>query len=355
MPGRPHPRRDDQPRLVAELPRRERAPHQLAAGRPDGRRVRLPRRVRVPRPRGRQGRHRRDHDDLAGLVAGGLRPLRPAVHPDGVAQRRHLPHLRRPWRRRHRPAALRAAQLLAGQRQPRQGPPPALAGEEEVRRQALLGRPDDPRGQLRPRVDGLRDLRLRRRSCRRLGAGERELGRGDRVAGRRPLHRRPPAREPAGCGPDGPHLRQPRGSQRRAERARRSARHPRDLRAHGHERRGDRRPHRRWSHLRQDPRRRRPEPVRRSRAGGGAARRAGPGLEELARHRQRRVDHHQRPRGHLDADPDHLGQQLLRDAVRLRLGPREEPRRREPVDPDRPHSRRVSSSTRTTRRGRTRR
>src|SRR5262245_54873116 len=29
--------------------------------------------------------------DLAALVAGGLRPLRPFVHSHGVAQRRHLP------------------------------------------------------------------------------------------------------------------------------------------------------------------------------------------------------------------------------------------------------------------------
>ena len=47
---------------------------------------------------------------LAGLVAGRLRPLWPAVHPDGVAQRGHLPHQRRPWRRRRRHAALRPAQ-----------------------------------------------------------------------------------------------------------------------------------------------------------------------------------------------------------------------------------------------------
>ena len=40
--------------------------------------------------------------DLAGLVARRLRPLRPAVHPDGLAQRRHLPHQRRPRRRRRR-------------------------------------------------------------------------------------------------------------------------------------------------------------------------------------------------------------------------------------------------------------
>jgi hypothetical protein len=57
--------------------------------------------------------------DLAGLVAGRLRPLRPAVHPHGVAQRRHLPHQRWPRRRRFRLAALCAPQQLARQRQPR--------------------------------------------------------------------------------------------------------------------------------------------------------------------------------------------------------------------------------------------
>ena len=38
-------------------------------------------------------------DRLAGLVAGRLRPLRPVVHPHGMAQRGHLPHRRRTWRR----------------------------------------------------------------------------------------------------------------------------------------------------------------------------------------------------------------------------------------------------------------
>ena len=52
--------------------------------------------------------------ELAGLVAGGLRPLRPAVHTHGLALRRHLPGRRRARRRRTRPAALRPAQLLAG-------------------------------------------------------------------------------------------------------------------------------------------------------------------------------------------------------------------------------------------------
>ena len=81
----------------------------------------------------------RGADDLAGLVAGRLRPLRPVHDPDGVAQRGHLPDQRRPRRRRGRPAALRPAQQLAGQRQPRQGPPPAVAGQEEVRPEASRG------------------------------------------------------------------------------------------------------------------------------------------------------------------------------------------------------------------------
>ena len=123
----------------------------------------------------------RGADHLAGLVAGRLRPLRPVHDPDGLAQRRHLPHQRRPRRRRRRPAALRPAQQLAGQRQPRQGPPPAVAGQEEVRPEPLVGRPDGPHRQRRAGVDGLRDLRLRRRPRGRLGARRgRLLGPGDR-------------------------------------------------------------------------------------------------------------------------------------------------------------------------------
>ena len=37
---------------------------------------------------------------IAGLVAGRLRPLRAVLHPDDVARRRHVPHRRRPRRRR---------------------------------------------------------------------------------------------------------------------------------------------------------------------------------------------------------------------------------------------------------------
>ena len=51
---------------------------------------------------------------LAGLVAGRLRSLRGAPHPDGVAQRRHLPHGRRPRRGWIRQPALCTHQQLAG-------------------------------------------------------------------------------------------------------------------------------------------------------------------------------------------------------------------------------------------------
>ena len=141
-----------------------------------------------------EGPHRAD-DGFAGMVAGRLRPLRAALHPHGLAQRRHLPHRRRPRRRRRRPAAFRAAQQLAGQRQPRQGAPAAVADQAEIRQQDLLGRPDDPHRQRRAGIDGLQDLRLRRRPRRRLGAGGGHLlGPRRQVAGRRALQRRPRTR-----------------------------------------------------------------------------------------------------------------------------------------------------------------
>ena len=95
-----------------------------------------------------------------------------------------------------RPAALRAAQQLAGQRQPRQGAPAALADQAEVRPQDLLGRPDDPHRQRRAGVDGLQDLRLRRRPRGHLGAGRgRLLGhREGKWLARRALQRRPRSR-----------------------------------------------------------------------------------------------------------------------------------------------------------------
>ena len=114
---------------------------QLRPVRSDGQGVRLRQGVQEPRPQRRDQGPACPDDELAGLVAGRLRPLRRPVHPPGLAQRRHLPHHRRPRRRRRRPAALRAAQQLAGQRQPRQGAPAAVADQAEIRPQDLLGRP----------------------------------------------------------------------------------------------------------------------------------------------------------------------------------------------------------------------
>ncbi len=57
--------------------------------------------------------------------------------------------------------------------EPRQGAPAALAGQEEVRPEDLVGRPDGLRRQLRAGVDGVQDVRLRRRARGRLGARRR--------------------------------------------------------------------------------------------------------------------------------------------------------------------------------------
>ena len=125
------------------------------------------------------------HHHFAGLVARRLRQLRRPVHPDELACRRHLPHLRRPRRRRRGHAALRAAEQLAGQRQPGQGASSAVAGQAEVRQQDLLGRPAGVRRQRGAGVGWFRDLRLRLRPAGRLGARGDPLRRGGRMAGHR--------------------------------------------------------------------------------------------------------------------------------------------------------------------------
>ena len=223
---------------------------------PDGRGFRLRRGRQDPRRRGPEAGHRRGDDDLAGLVAGRLRPLRASLHPHDLARRRHLPYQRRPRRGRLRRPALRAPQQLAGQRQPRQGAPPALAGQEEVRPQPLLGRPDHFRRQLRPRVDGVQDLRLRLRAPGCLGGGRDGLGLGDDVAGRRAPRRRGGAPGTARGRPHGPDLRESGGAERQPGPGPGGEVHPPDVQPHGDERRGDGRPHRRRTHLRQGARRR---------------------------------------------------------------------------------------------------
>ena len=74
-----------------------------------------------------------------------------------------------------RPAALRAAQQLARQREPRQGAPAAVADQAEVWPEDFLGRPHDPHGQRRAGIDGVQDLRLRRRASRTSGSRIRRL------------------------------------------------------------------------------------------------------------------------------------------------------------------------------------
>src|SRR5215510_2654185 len=150
-------------RLVAEPAEPSGSPPALGPVRSDGRGVRLRQGVQEPRPAFRDQGPACLDDGLAGLVAGRLRPLWAVAYPDGLAQRGHLPHRRRPRRRRRRPAAFRAAEQLAGQREPRQGAPAALADQAEIRAEDLLGRPHDSRRQRRPRVDGLQDIRFRRR------------------------------------------------------------------------------------------------------------------------------------------------------------------------------------------------
>ena len=145
-----------QPRLVAQSAQPEDPAEEPRRHQPAGRGLRLRRGGAEPR-RGRPARRRRRGDArLAGLVARRLRPLRSAVHPDGVARRGHLPRQRRPRWRRRRHAALRPAQQLARQRQPGQGPPAAVAGQEEVRQEPVLGRPDRLRRQRRTGGHGLR-------------------------------------------------------------------------------------------------------------------------------------------------------------------------------------------------------
>ena len=114
----PGPHRQREPRVVAESVELERPPHEPPGRRSDGRGVQLRRRVQVPRSRGGEERHRGGDDEVAGLVAGGLRSLRPSAHPHGVAQCGHLPHPRRPWRSGVGHAAFCAPRQLARQREP---------------------------------------------------------------------------------------------------------------------------------------------------------------------------------------------------------------------------------------------
>src|ERR1700753_4218897 len=106
-------RRYVEPGLVAEKTEPENPASAFIPVGPDGRGLQLRRRIQESRSRGCEEGSAGGDDRLAVLVAGGLRSLRAVFYPYGMAQRGHVPHCRRPWRCRLRPAALRAAQQLA--------------------------------------------------------------------------------------------------------------------------------------------------------------------------------------------------------------------------------------------------
>ena len=199
----------------------------------------------------------RADDRLAGLVAGGLRSLRRLVHSHGVAQRRHVPHRRRPWRRRQ--GQQRFAPLNSW---------PDNVSLDKARR--LLWPIKQKYGKKISWADliiltgnvalesmGLQDVGF--------GGGRPDVWEPDldvywgaettwledkRYSGDRDLEN-PLAAVQMGLiyvNPEGPNGKPGPG--------RRGPRHPRDLRPHGDERRGDGRADRRRPHLRQDPRRR---------------------------------------------------------------------------------------------------
>ena len=124
-----------EPGLVAEPVEPQDSSSELSHEQSHGRGVQLCRGIQETRPEGRKEGPLCADDRLAGLVAGRLRSLRAALHPDGVAQRRHIPHGRRPRGRGVRHPTPCAPQQLAGQREPRQGAPTALADQAEIRQQ----------------------------------------------------------------------------------------------------------------------------------------------------------------------------------------------------------------------------
>ncbi len=213
--------------------------------------------VQDARPRGAEAGHLRGDDDLAGLVAGRLRPLRAALHPDDVARRGHVPHRRRP--RRRRPAAPSASpRSTAG---PTTRASTRRAGCSGRSSRSTAARSPGPTCSSSPATVAMESMGFKTFG---FGFGREDIWEpeeifwgpedtwlGDeRYSGDRELA------EPARRGADGPHLREPGGPERQPGSAGRRQGHPRDVRPHGDERRGDGRADRRRPHVRQDPRRR---------------------------------------------------------------------------------------------------
>ncbi len=136
---------------------------------PMGKAFKLCQGIRKPGPGGRNQGPPCVDDAVAGLVAGRLWPLRAVLHSDGVAQRRHL----RIGDGRggassgtQRFAPLNSWPTMSASTRP----PVALADQAEIRPKNLMGRPYGSHRELRPRVDGIQDLRFRRRPARTSGS-----------------------------------------------------------------------------------------------------------------------------------------------------------------------------------------
>ena len=240
--------------------------------------------------------------------------------------------------------------------QPRQGAAAALAGQAEVRQQDLLGRPD----RSSPATVALESMGLKTFG---FGGGRADIwepdediywGAEDEVARRQALQRRARAANPLAAVQMGLIYVNPEGPNGNPDPLALGARHPRDLCAHGDERRGDRRADRRRPHLRQVATAR-ATPSMSGPSPRAPHRGAGPRLEEQLRQRQWRRHHHQRPRRRVDADADEVGQRATSKPVRLRVGADEEPGRCAPVDAQGRRGRRTRCRMRTIRPSATRR
>ena len=188
--------------------------------------------VRGARPRGAEARPRRADDDVAGLVAGRLRPLRAALHPHDAGTP--------PAPTASPTAAAAAARARSASRRSTAGP----TTRTSTRRAGCSGRSSrstarrsrGPTCSSSPATSRWSRWGSRR-SASASGApdiwepeeifwGPEDTWLGDeRYSGDRELA------GPARRGADGPHLREPGGAERQPRPAGRRARHPRDVRA----------------------------------------------------------------------------------------------------------------------------